>query len=355
MTAPSDSITRRIQALMERAMHPATPEEERESAQAMADKLMAKYRVDAAMLDFGKKENERREPVVHHFDPIKIVDESSLRASSRDTNEYSLQGRLTGVRAHIFSHCGCKARSSFKEGKRVYTVIGYQEDVFFAELLWNTVFMDIVSKMYPSWNKEKSFDANVFDIKKAGYSWSQVREIGLANGGRDHNGPLTFKNAGSKLRTAYKREASRRGEVVLPGKQQPTDPHWWRQSFCQAYIVRLEQRLRAMENQHEEYKGIDNLPAMQQSEEWVLRKYWEQFPDEHPDAVAERMKKWREEDAKLEAEYRSGARKRPRSRSVSMPRMRQADGNAWSAGHEAANQVNLSTAKAAGDKKEELR
>lgn len=344
MTEPNENIMRRVSSLLERAMHPGTGEAERESAQAMADKLMAKHRLDRALLDFGKKKEERREPVKAVFERLKLIDENTANYGARDYTEYTLQGRMNNLRMSIFKHAGCRYNyAQIGENHQYgYVVIGFQEDIYFAEILWNTIFMDISTKMYPTWKKDRSFDENVFTIKSAGYSWSQVREVGLAHEGRDHIGVLTRENAGSKLRTAYKREAKRRGIVVPPGKQQPTDPHWWRQSFVQSYSTRLSQRLMALQAEHEEYQGLDNLPAIRQDSDLINQKFWEEFPEEHPDEVAKRRAEWE----RLNAEDTA-----PKTRAVRPAKIRYADSAAWEAGVRAADSINLSTAKAAGDKK----
>jgi hypothetical protein len=50
MTEPSESVLRRVRALLERAEHEKTPEPERDSAMAMAAKLMAEYGIVRTML-----------------------------------------------------------------------------------------------------------------------------------------------------------------------------------------------------------------------------------------------------------------------------------------------------------------
>jgi hypothetical protein len=69
----NESAIRRIQGLLERASHPETPKPERESCQELADKLIHKYRVDRAMLNF-KKKDQAKEILTREYEPVRARD-----------------------------------------------------------------------------------------------------------------------------------------------------------------------------------------------------------------------------------------------------------------------------------------
>ncbi|UVK63850.1 hypothetical protein SEA_LILYPAD_46 [Gordonia phage LilyPad] len=337
-----DRRLRIIENLLIRASHEGTPEEERIACQEQADKLMAQYQIDRAMLNFNKKNGEERKPTHREYDGIDLIQEGSVRDStynwrtnrwsqSRDTEEYAIQGVISGIRGNTFRHAGCQL--GHKMGKTI--AVGFEEDLMYAEMLWLGIFGDILTKMFPSWDKAKKFDENVYNLKKAGYSWSQVREIGLRNDARDHNGPLTAENAGSKLRTGFKRHCKKIGEEVT---RQSQNPHLWRRSFVDAYSATLSQRMAAMKAGREEYFDKSNLPAMVQDKDRVKQHLYELIPELDP-------ANWPEPDPNWEP---------PKPTKAVKQKVRYADPDAWAAGNAAASKVNLRMDKAAGDQKQQI-
>lgn len=331
-----ESIMRRVQALLELAAHPSTPQAERETSQEMADKLMARYRLDRAMLNFKSagKVQERREPTHRFYDHIKLVDDS-MNHSTRDWNEeYGIQSVVNNMRDTIYRHAGCEYAFS---GSGM-TYVGYEEDLFFGDMLWSTVFQDVVTRMFPRWEREANFDENVFRLKNAGFSWPQVREAGLAVDARDRNGPLTAQNAGSKLRTAYNRYCKKVG--YEPPETQPRNPGLWRRSFVDSYSSRLRQRMAKLKNNAEQEAGEEGALALIKDSDLVRQKLYDLFPSMNP-------ANWPKHEVDSNAP-------KPKARRPKKIKYRAADPAAWDAGYHAANRVDLGNVKAAGHKKEEL-
>lgn len=330
MTEPNESAMRRIQALLERAGHPETPEHERDACQEKADKLMQQHRIERAMLNFTRKDV-----------PKEIMSKDIDRASG----EYSNQ--LRQMQYAILKHAGCQAAVNWE----VMTAVGYEEDIFFAEMLWAQVRLDFTSKMFPRWETWRSFDANVYEIKSAGYSWVQVCSMGMEHNAKDVTGVLTMKNGGSKLRTAFKREAKRRGVVVLPGKQQPMKPQLWRDSFASSYRNTLENRLWALAEKNRGPR--EHALALQTDADRVLAEFYRLFPKLHPDYIAEEARKAREAHeawlAGMTPKERREWERDQRAWEKIATKKRYADPNAWQKGHEAASNVNVSRGNAVGD------
>lgn len=279
MTTAEDSIIRKVEALLERAGHAATPPGERETCLSMADKLMA-------------------------------------------------------------------------------TAVGYEDDLFYAEMLWANVYMDFITKMFPKWEPWRSFDENVYIIKSSGYGWPHVCVEGLRNNGADQSGPLTQANSGSKLRTAFKREAKRRGEVVLPGRQQPAVPQLWRDSFAQSYQSTVESRLQTMKWQNREAAGNGSEIALVKDEDRIKAEFWRLFPQYDPE---EHKRRWARMDAEeearrarltpeeLEAEEKEREKEERRWARRKPAKEKQADMRGWNAGNKAGNSVKLSADKNVGN------
>ncbi len=324
-----DNILKKVERLLTLASHPGTHAAEAQDAREKADTLMIQYKTERATLNLNRNEKEVKKNIVERqFTDLNLVDSDTI-TGQRDWAEYRTSGTIQGIRRNVFRHAGCHIWGS--------KLVGYEPDVLYAEFLWLCIYQEVVSLLYPKWNKEIGFDENVYNLKKAGYSWPQVREVGLANEAKDKLGPLTHKNAGSKLRSGFKRHANSIGEEVLPGKQQPISPSLWRESFAQSFATRMAQRFAAMEIKREEYVSSQNLPAMVRDEDLLRQEFYERCPNANPD-------NWPEPPASSEKPKKKG-------RAVKV-KTRAADMNAWNAGYAAASKVNLSRDSKIQNKKE---
>lgn len=329
-----EATMRRIQALLERAAHPTTPGPEKEASQAAADRLMSKYRLDRALLNFAKDAKDRGLPEKREYEQINLIDDEMPMSSKDFKEEWGIENAVRMLRHDIYYHAECRMFSTHK----IVSVVGFEEDLFFADLLWNTVFLDLTVKMFPRWTGSGSdtFDKNVFLLKNAGYSWPQVREAALKVNARDKLGPLTHANSSSKLRTAYARECKRIGFV--PPEKQPRNPGLWRRSYIDSFRTRLNERFYEMKlaaKQDQQAAGEAGALALYQAADQVKDLFYEMFPDANP-------ANWPKAD--------------PNAKKLKLPKVRQraADEGAWAAGYSAASQINISNAKAAGDKKTEI-
>lgn len=328
----SEDYIRKVEGLLNRANHPEANDQEREACLAAADRIMKKHRLDRAML-FQSGKAPDREIIVKEYDAI--------LAEKYATN-------LGYMRDAVFRHCGVMFRPGWRRG----TAVGYEEDVFFAEMLWSSVYMDFTTKMFPKWETHRSFDLNVYNLKTAGYSWPDVRDMALKHEPSDQTGPLTFKNAGSKLRTAFKRECERRGEEV---RRQPQRPEAWRNGFAQGYESTLRSRLYVMAMKDREAPGSEGEIALLKDEDRVKQRFWEVFPEEHPDVQARKQKEFEEEVAAQEASL-TDAEKAARERKFqsAMRRLQKSyearfDSKGYETGSQSAHEVNLSRNTTVGE------
>lgn len=336
----SEKKMRRIEGLLARAAHPNTPEHERITAQEKADLLMAELQVDRATFNFNKSAKEVRDPSRRDYEWLNLVADGATGNSRRDREEWGIEGVINGIRQNIFYHAGAKC-AHLPTG---FAAVAYEEDLIYAEMLWLSVFQTILNRMFPTWDERKPFDENVYNLKKAGYSWTQVGKMGVMHGARDQRGELTMENGGSKLRTAFKRQAKRVGEEVLPGKQQPMNPHLWRRSFVDSFSSTISQRIAAMKLGREDYFDKSNLPAIVQDKDRVQHAFYEMFPDLNP-------ANWPEPEPLTEEQKKENEKARKR---VSH-KVRAADPNAWAAGNAAAQSVNLGNNQQFEKQKEQLR
>lgn len=333
---------RKIESLLRLASDPSASEAEREQAQDRADAIMFNYRIDQAML-FKTGESVAREVVVKEYDP----------AASEE-----FRSTTSHIRANIFIHSGCMVYDSYR-----LTVVGYEEEIQMAEMLWSQVFLHFTRTVFPKWETHRTFDANVYDLKSAGYSWPYVREQGMKHDGGDSAGKLTAKNAGGKLRTAFKREANRRGVAVQPGKQQPMVPDKWRRSFADAYASKLVQRLADLKSKNEAEVGEAGVLALVSEQDRIQQQFYALFPDMNPE-----VQKRRHEEYKAAEEARWNAltdeekkAEKDREYKASMKWARRAskqssyyDDAGWNAGSRAAENADLGQGRVGASSGKEL-
>lgn len=322
-----EGYIRKVEALITRANHRETPEAERQACLEKADAIMAAHRLERAML-FQSGGKPEREIILKKYEGIQVE---------------GFYGNVVSLRESIFRHCG-----AMTNGYGTMTAVGYEEDLFYAEMLWGEVFLHFTRTMFPKWEAWRSFDANVYELKTAGYSWPEIREMGLREKAADVTGLLTEKNAGSKLRTAYKREAVRRGEPAeLP---KVYNPKKWRKSFADAYGSRLSFRLWRMKKEQKQEAGEAGVIALQTDEDRVKLRFWQEFPHMHPDAIRQMRQQLDEEekarrdaltDKEREKEDRERERSRARARKAAESGISYYDDRGYEAGQKAANQVRL--------------
>lgn len=342
-------IQEKIRSLLEMAAHPQTPEHERSLAQEQAEKLMNKYKVERASINWERPILQQDKPIRREFNIVNFIAPGAMSNSGRDFAEHSINGRISGLQRTVLQFAGARVTDKYfeEDGKylRKWVVYGYEEDVFYGELLWNIVLQEVLRTMFPGWSDQRSMEENVYLLKKAGYSWSQIREIGLVNNAKDAYGQLTHANAGSKLRSAYGRAAKRRGED--PKAPLIRDPHWWRRSYADSFAVRLTQRMSAMKQERDEYFAKKNLPAIQKQESAVDEAFYEEFDFLRPPTPEEMERRRKEQEERDEAE-----KDKKSVRPAKAPRVRYYDNSAWNAGYDAANKIDLAQSRQFKNKEE---
>lgn len=333
----TDRYINRVQKLLERASHPNTPGPERDECLRKAKIIMEEQRIDHAMLNFDRSDEDKRKDV--------------------DTREYLLEnhfeylGDQTEIMKTVFRTSGCKVRPSWNG----VTAVGYRHDLDVAEMLWLNIQADYIQRMFPSWNTSLSVEENIFTLKSAGHSWMDIVKMSWE---ADPESKLN-SNSGSYMRSCFNRQAAKRGIVDYV---HPRNPKKYRVSFSVSYSSRIVQRLREMERDSASARDESKSLAIVKDEDFLAEEFFSLFPEMRPpseeelaawQAAADARRKAEEErranmtqaqrDAEDAREERRAERERRRyERDQSR---RRPDMLAWRNGHDAANQVNLSTAE----------
>jgi hypothetical protein len=300
---------RKVQALLDRADHPNTPEPEADSCRAKAESLMMKYRIEEEDL------RAKGELFTETITPgSKIV--TVCAAGSPYYNDYWT------IANYVANHVG--ARIHYKWGvteDNVYSlmavVVGYEADIRFFEALYTGARLVFADRMEPKVDPRLSDEDNVYRLRSAGIERIKIaRMMGYGE----------TNSATAKVTNMYKRACKARGEdPVLTGRG--TSVTAFKEQYSAGFLSKFHSRL--WDARHAVQTGGTDL-VLHNRKEAVDEAFYQLYPNMRPDnlptVTTKRSRKsgW---TAKDEARWR---------------RAQSAGGQAGaSAGNRAASEVNL--------------
>lgn len=285
----NEKIMSRIMKLMERANHPETPTAERESCMDKAEALMAQHMIDRADL----KPEAKSSVVQDVWDLQKGDVDSEFYFHVRDLMLMVL--KHCGARVHPKESYGKKDDGTTDWGVKQFTVVGFPEDMMYAEQIWFRVFKEFVSNISPRWDPSKSLEDNTYAFIKAGYSWIDTYRV--ARRIQYSDWPEQMPNGGPRLRRAYKAALEARGEEFSKTRTREA----YRNTFVRSYSSTIRQRLDEMRAKSKETVGdADKFAlALRTTKERVDEEFYRLFPEYDPEMI--RRMKAAEELARQEA------------------------------------------------------
>lgn len=380
MTKPQDSIMSKIMKLLERANHPSTPEAEAKACEEKADALMAQHQIDRMDLKPEEKAKIIQDAWSIHF------------GVSGKAHEFG--SAIESLMRAVLSHCKIKMDPRYSYGTnengdkdygvRVFKLVGFPEDIAYAERIWFRVFKEFVFNVNPGWRKDASIEDNAYDLVKASIDWQTM--VLMANNAGDDRIPVSELEVlqpydkrqipvkGNRplikginmLRDAYRAECERRGEAYEYNKGDKTRASY-RSSFAISFAGTIKRRLDEMRQKAEETVSDRDKYALAlvDTEEQVEREFYRLFPEFDPEirkrqrdaaaaeAVADFLAMSEDEQAyvidyvsKEEAEnekrwQRAAGRARRNYGTIRGRDYGDVQDRAWKAGHQAASSVNL--------------
>lgn len=323
-----EKFINRVQALLTLSMEGST-EGEREAARLMADKLILSHQIDRSLLS---EKTQKREGIVKVYWNI-------------PSSEY--WGQLSQLVGVVMRHCKIRAIWEWaREGN--LSVIGFESDVEYAQMLWINVYAELAGHLYPKWDTSKTFDENVYNHVKGGIKWGEIHRIA-----RENNSPDAPERLGGKYKGRYQKECARRGEEPT----QHTQRHEaFRASYAQSFAVTINRRLRDMREAAEDALDADHSSryavALVDNEALVDAEFYRLFPQHHPDYIrdrnaaeqaAEALRRSELTPEQLEAEDKARAAREKRDRAWhNKYRDKEYDSNGWAQGVKVGNNVDLS-------------
>lgn len=323
-----DKIRDKIQKLFKMSQDESLDEAHRQNLLDKADELMIRYKIDRALLN--QAEQAKKTGVVK---------------KQWAYPEGQFMYDLDNIMLAIINHCDLK----YVRGGQHMTVVGFEADAFYAEILWLTVQQDFVTKLFPRWDTSRSLGANIKAYKDAGTPWPEIWAIAL-----NHH-PEKSAMSGAWVKTVYRRECQRLG---IDWTRQSQRHGAYRVSFAQSFCSRIRKRLDLLKVKQNDIvnESSDNLPALMREEDILNHEFWDMFPHQHPDARKARRDAWlkrvqkqeadeaarraRMSQSERDAEDAQKQRQRRQYESKLPPPMPH-DEAGWAAGHQAANEVDL--------------
>lgn len=200
-------IMDRIRLILAKAENPASTPAEQEMCREQAEKLMSQYRLEESELDEGDKARMGIHPVVRVWD---------IYAADSEFSKF-----YTAMASYVLDHVGAYAvwTHDFRQntdnlGRTLWSqfkVYGFESDLAYGELLWNSIRLAFAEKLEPSRDDSLTAEENVFRMRNAGMERIRIaRVMGWGDTG----------SATSKVTAHFKRACAARGEDadVLLGK-----------------------------------------------------------------------------------------------------------------------------------------
>lgn len=216
-------FSNKIAALLASADDESYPDNIRAGYRAKALELMDKYNV--AEEEALASDPTSSLPIVHTI-LIRKPGQGNGDLGHMYREMITYIARHTGVRIHV---------ETLSDWGQSATVVGYEGDVRYTELLWTGAYLMFATRIDPTWDPAKPESENIFFLRQAGIERRRIADMAWGNG--------DDAAARSKVQRIYKQEAARRNEDVLAAGLGFNTKHY-RDAYAQAFLTTLNRRLR---------------------------------------------------------------------------------------------------------------
>jgi hypothetical protein len=267
-------IMTRIMKLLERANHPETPEAERQACLDKADAMMAQHMIDRMDL----KPEEKTKVVEATWDLS--VGEAGSEFRQHVIGLMQTVVRHNGIRIHPRTQYAVREDGTTNWSVIRYKLVGFPEDMAYAEQIWFRVFKEFVSNVNPTWDTTLSVPENVYQFVRAGLAWGQIHAAATRNGVEL---PPVLNGGGAKLRKMYKEECKRREEEYYKTRQHDA----YRTSFARSFSSTIAHRLAEMREKSKDAVGDDDkfALAVRSTKERVDEEFYRLYPEYDPEVI----------------------------------------------------------------------
>lgn len=269
----SEKVMSRVMKLLKVAGDPNATESERALAGEHAERMMAQHMIDRMDLT----EEEKTEIVKDTWDLATGEAGTKYSYHVKELMEEVL--RHCGIRVNPKQGYGMREDGRPDYGVRRFTIVGFPEDLAYAEAIWFRVYKEFVGNINPQWDPSKSLEDNVYLFVKAGFSWIDTYRIGRK---AEHvEWPEEMPNGAPLLRRAYKRALDERGEEFTKTRRREA----YRDSFVKSYSSTIGTRLFDLRRKAKEYVADEDkfALALRSTKERVDEEFYRLFPEYDPE------------------------------------------------------------------------
>lgn len=192
MTDPTpEGVMSRIMKLLNLAAdEEGATSHERQAAEEMAERLMEKHMVDRFEAEQAAKKmgNSIRKPIQDSWE----IYMSAIKVDDPTVANAEFDAQILAMMQSVLKHCNVRVNTRFEYARkligeefgtkkyatdysrRVYKIVGFPEDIAYAERIWFNVFRTFVTNINPQWDVSKSIEWNAYNFASAGISWKQM-------------------------------------------------------------------------------------------------------------------------------------------------------------------------------------
>lgn len=397
----NQSTMTRIMNLLNLAADESATPHERKLAEELAEKLMQKHMIDRMAVERNASTQQKNTIECQDWE---------IHVDAAGDNSFEYAGIMGSLISAVLTHCGAKVNYNWDykrreknpdnkydlgmdTGTRVFKVVGFPEDLTYAERIWFRVYKEFIMSVNPTWQPGRDkLGYNIYHFQRAGYKWNEIWDLAYKNQANMRAGNKTSNPSWAYMTSAGRtREIPNRYGIDAP-KQCPSlkaavkeycasigeeyKPHTqrhqvYRTSFARSYESEIGRRLLKVRKQAQRDDTVDAnefAVALRDTAERVEEEYYRLFPDQHPDARKARRDKmnfeawlkaeklWNEltpdqrfeaikrlikEEEAAQKRWEREEEKRKRNFYTIRNDPNRVDESAWSRGKEAASRVNL--------------
>ena len=280
-----DKIIERIAKLLAQAEHPSTSDTERDAFITKADEMMAKHMIDEALVRLAQAPAERRKPV---------------RVDVELFDRHSTYGIKMGIIATEVART-VGVRMATRSSSNIVSLVGFDEDVRWMQMLFLNVQMAFLGRMRPEWSSDRSLGHNVALLRESGMGWPEVSKMAFKAGATEdydrYTGTFVWSD---RLAAAYKKHCKATGATPVT----ITRHEAYRATYVEAFTNRICMRLTTMRlNRLDDAKSTGSELALRSVENDVNDAFHSEFPNLSPAAHSRRMAQLRKEQEQADTEH----------------------------------------------------
>lgn len=218
-------ILERVRKLIDKADDRSVTREEAEAFRLKADELMLRYAIEQAELERVKG---------------KPTEEPISRSVQVASGGIVIRNHLADLMFSVSRHNRCRSVSHGYNAPNEHpvhmTVVGFEADVEFAEMLFTSLRLEVANRMWPSADPSLSYTENLILLKESGLKWKEIHHELHKAGLLDE--PFA-RNVAVRFTKEYTKACKERGR-----ERMYVQPVTHQRSWMTGFNFRIEQRLR---------------------------------------------------------------------------------------------------------------